>query len=161
MIEILKLLENDSTLSHTQIAAMLHIDENDVSSAIADYEKQGVILGYKAKIDWEKTERETVTALIDVQVTPQRSEGFDRVAERIYQYDEVESLYLMSGSYDFSILITGRTFKEVALFVAEKLAPLESVTNTATHFLLRKYKENNVVFQQSTEGQERIGAFEF
>ena len=156
MIEILKLLEDDSTLTNAQIATMLDQSEDAVTAAIADYEEQGVILGYKAKVDWEKTERETVTALIDVKVTPQRNEGFNRIAERIYQYDEVESLYLMSGSYDFSILITGRTFKDVALFVAEKLAPLESITSTATHFLLRKYKENNVVFPQPDEGQERV-----
>jgi len=90
-------------------------------------------------------------------VTPQRGNGFDRIAERIYQYDEVESLYLMSGSYDFSIFITGRTLKEVALFVAEKLAPLESVTGTSTHFMLRKYKESGTIFATPSEGQERIG----
>ncbi len=156
MIDILKLLEADSTLTAAQIAALLHRDAAEVAAVIADCEKQGIILGYKAKIDWDKTDRETVTALLEVKVTPQRDNGFDRVAERVYQYDEVESLYLMSGSYDFSILITGRTLKEVALFVAEKLSPLDSVTSVSTHFLLRKYKENGMIYPQNDEGQERI-----
>jgi DNA-binding Lrp family transcriptional regulator len=138
------------------MAAMLGRSEAEVSDAIADFEARGVILRYKAVVDWEKTDVEMVTALIDVKVTPQRGEGFDRVAERIYQYDEVESLYLMSGGYDLSVLITGRTMKEVALFVAEKLAPLESVTGTATHFLLKKYKDGGVVFAPVTPQEERI-----
>ena len=156
MKQLLKLLEQDCTLSHAQLASMLGAEEAAVSKAIAQYAADGVILGYKAVIDWEKIQVETVTALIDVRVTPQRGEGFDRVAERIYQFDEVESLYLMSGGYDLSVLITGRTMKEVALFVAQKLAPLESVSGTATHFLLKKYKERGVVFVPREEQQERI-----
>ncbi|MDR3207937.1 MAG: Lrp/AsnC family transcriptional regulator [Oscillospiraceae bacterium] len=156
MLELLRLLEKDCTLTRGQMAAMLGRSEAEVSDAIADFEARGVILRYKAVVDWEKTDVEMVTALIDVKVTPQRGEGFDRVAERIYQYDEVESLYLMSGGYDLSVLITGRTMKEVALFVAEKLAPLESVTGTATHFLLKKYKDGGVVFAPVTPQEERI-----
>ncbi|MDR2671443.1 MAG: Lrp/AsnC family transcriptional regulator [Oscillospiraceae bacterium] len=156
MTEILRLLAKDCALTHAQIAAMLGVTAEEVTAAVRDYEEKGVILGYKAVVDWEKVGIETVTALIDVKTTPQRGEGFDRVAERIYQYDEVESLYLMSGGYDLSVLITGRTMKEVALFVAEKLAPLEAVTGTATHFLLRKYKEQGAVFADREEQQERM-----
>lgn len=156
MIEILKLLEKDCTLTPEQMAAMLDVTADAVRKTVRELEERGVILGYKAVIDWEKTGAETVTALIDVKVTPQRGEGFDRVAERIYQFEEVESLYLMSGGYDLSVLITGRTMREVALFVAQKLAPLEAVTGTATHFLLKKYKERGAVFVGREEQQERM-----
>ena len=107
-------------------------------------------------MDWDRTDRETVTALIEVSVTPQRGEGFDRVAERIYQYDEVESVYLMSGSFDLTVIISGRTLKEVALFVGEKLAPLEDVTGTATHFILKKYKEKHLIFEKQEVQEERF-----
>ena len=156
MKKLLGLLEKDCTLSVGQLASMLGRGEQEVADMIARCRTEGIILGYKAVIDWEKVHEESVTALIDVKVTPQRGEGFDRVAERIYQFDEVESLYLMSGGYDLSVLITGRTMKEVALFVAQKLAPLESVSGTATHFLLKKYKESGIVFVPREEQQERI-----
>jgi len=156
MLKLLKLLEKDSTLTHGQMAAMLGQTEAEVSAAIKGYEETGVILKYKAVVDWEKTGVEMITALIDVNVTPQRGDGFDRVAERIYQFDEVESLYLMSGGYDLSVLITGRTAKDVALFVSEKLAPLDCVTGTATHFLLKRYKDGGTVLTPVTPQQERI-----
>ena len=105
-------------------------------------------------MDWDRTQREAVTALIEVKVTPQRGEGFDRVAERIYQYDEVESVYLMSGAFDLTVIISGRTLKEVAHFVGEKLATLEDVTGTATHFILRKYKENHLIFEKREEQEK-------
>ena len=147
MKKLLQLLEEDCSLSHAQLAALTGMTEEEVSSAIAALEKDRTILGYKAIVDWDSTDREAVTALIEVSVTPQRGEGFDRVAERIYQYDEVESVYLMSGSFDLTVIISGRTLKEVALFVGEKLAPLEDVTGTATHFILKKYKEKHLVFR--------------
>ena len=156
MLQLLRLLEKDCTLTNAQMAAMLGRTEEEVATAVKDYEEKGVILQYKAVIDWGKTDVEKVVALIDVKVTPQLGEGFDRVAARIYQFDEVESLYLMSGGYDLSVLITGRTMKDVALFVAEKLAPLESVTGTATHFLLKKYKDGGTVFESVPSRQERI-----
>ncbi len=159
MKKLLQLLEDDCTLTHAQLASMTGMTEAEVAKAIADYEANGIILGYKAIIDWDRTEREAVTALIEVSVTPQRGEGFDRVAERIYQYDEVESVYLMSGSFDLTVIISGRTLKEVALFVGEKLAPLEDVTGTATHFILKKYKEKHLLFQKQ-EGQEERFVFE-
>lgn len=156
MKKLLQLLEDDCTLSHTQLASMTGMTEAEVSHAIAEYEKNKLILGYKAIVDWDRTDREAVTALIEVSVTPQRGEGFDRVAERIYQYDEVESVYLMSGSFDLTVIISGRTLKEVALFVGEKLAPLEDVTGTATHFILKKYKEKHLVFEKQEIQEERF-----
>jgi len=114
-------------------------------------EKDGVILGYKALVDWDKTDKEYVTALIELKVTPQRDGGFAKTAERITNYPEVKSMYLMSGAYDYCVIIEGRTMKEVALFVAEKLAPIENVMSTSTHFVLRKYKDNGVNFRFGEE----------
>ena len=156
MKKLLQLLEDDCTLSHAQLASMTGMTESEVASAIEKYERENLILGYKAIVDWDRTERESVTALIEVSVTPQRGEGFDRVAERIYQYDEVESVYLMSGSFDLTVIISGRTLKEVALFVGEKLAPLEDVTGTATHFILKKYKEKHLIFDKQEAQEERF-----
>ena len=135
---------------------MTGMTEAEVTAAVKEYEKNNVILGYQALVDWDRTDRESVTALIEVSVTPQRGEGFDRVAERIYQYDEVESVYLMSGSFDLTVIISGRSLKEVALFVGQKLAPLEDVTGTATHFILKKYKEKHLIFKQPEVQEERF-----
>lgn len=154
MKKLLQLLEDDCTLTHAQLASMSGLTEAEVAAAIKKYEEERVILGYTAIVDWDRTDRESVTALIEVNVTPQRGEGFDRVAQRIYQYDEVESVYLMSGSFDLTVIISGRSLKEVALFVGEKLAPLEDVTGTATHFILKKYKEKHLVFRPE-EPEER------
>ena len=158
MTKLLQLLENDCTLTPEQLASMADMPVEEVKAAIKKYEDDKVILGYKAIVDWDRTEREAVTALIEVKVTPQRGEGFDRVAERIYQYDEVESVYLMSGSFDLTVIISGRTLKEVAQFVGERLAPLEDVTGTATHFILHKYKEKHLIFEKQ-EQQEREWIF--
>ncbi len=146
MTEILKLLENDSRLTPEKIALMLDKEVGEIRNMIAKYERDGVILGYKTLIDWDKTDKEHVSALIELKITPQRDRGYDHVAQKIYNYPEVESLYLMSGSFDLAVLIEGKTMREVALFVAEKLAPLEDVTSTATHFVLRKYKDKGVIF---------------
>ena len=157
MKDLLQLLDDDCTLTHAQLAAMTGITEDEVAAAVAQYEKDRVILGYKTIIDWDRTDREAVTALIAVSVTPQRGEGFDRIAQRIYQYDEVESLYLMSGgSYDLTVIISGRTLKEIAHFVGEKLAPIEGVTGTATHFILKKYKEKHLIFPVQEVQEERF-----
>jgi DNA-binding Lrp family transcriptional regulator len=144
--EILELLESDSRLTPEQIAAMLGKEVGDIRLFIEENEKNGVILGYKTLIDWDKTDREYVSALIELKIAPQRDRGFDRVAERIYNYPEVQSLYLMSGSFDLAVLLEGRTMKEVAFFVARKLATLEDVVATSTHFVLRKYKDKGVVY---------------
>ena len=118
----------------------------DIKKMIADYERDGVILGYKTLIDWDKTDREYVSALIEIKIAPQKDRGFDHMAERIYHYPEVQSLYLMSGGYDLALFIEGKTMKEVAYFVAQKLAPIEDVISTATHFVLRKYKDKGVIY---------------
>ncbi|MCD8145267.1 MAG: Lrp/AsnC family transcriptional regulator [Oscillospiraceae bacterium] len=152
--KLLKLLEDDCTLSTEQLASIARMTPEEVRAAIQEYEKNHTIIGYQALVDWDKTNEESVTALIEVNVTPQRGAGFDDVAERIYQYDEVESCYLMSGRYDMCVIISGRTLKEVALFVSQKLAIIEEVTGTATHFILKKYKEKHLVFKQPEE-QER------
>lgn len=149
--KLLKLLEEDCTYTQEQLASMADMPLEDVKAAIKRYEEEKIVLGYKAIVDWDRTQEESVTALIEVKVTPQRNEGFDRVAERIYQYDEVESMYLMSGSFDFTVIISGRTLREVSQFVSDKLAPLEGVTSTATHFILQKYKENHMVFEKKEE----------
>ena len=156
MNEILGLLQSDSRLTAAQIAAMLGMAEDSVRAAIAEYEQNKVILGYKTLVDWDKTDEESVTALIEVRVMPQRGEGFDRIAERIYQYEEVESLYLMSGAYDLCVILSGKTLKEVANFVSAHLATIEGVTGTATHFILKKYKELNCTFEKLPEQEERV-----
>jgi DNA-binding Lrp family transcriptional regulator len=156
MKKLLQLLEDDCTLTQAQLASLADLPEAEVAATIAKYEEEHIILGYKAIVDWDRTDRESVTALIEVKVTPQRGDGFDRIAQRIYQYDEVESVYLMSGSFDLTVIISGRTLKEVALFVGEKLAPLEGVTGTATHFILKKYKEKHLIFQKQESQEERF-----
>ena len=146
MDKILKALEDNAKLTPEQLAVMFNKEQGDIKELIKKYESDGVILGYKAMIDWDKTDREYVTALIEVKMTPQRDRGFDRVAEKIYNYPEVQSLYLMSGGYDLCLVIEGKTMKEVAYFVAQKLAPIEYVISTATHFVLRKYKDKGVIY---------------
>ncbi|MBO5261517.1 MAG: Lrp/AsnC family transcriptional regulator [Clostridia bacterium] len=147
MNKLLKLLEDDATLTPEQLAVMLSKEVGEIKTIIDKYEKEGVILGRKTIIDWDKTDSETVNAIIEVKVTPQRDRGFDRIAEKIYNYPEVKSLYLMSsGGFDFTLLLEGKTMREVALFVTQKLAPIDSVTATATHFVLRKYKDKGVIY---------------
>jgi len=146
MNEILKLLEQDARLTPEQISVMLNRDVDEVRAEIEQLEKTGIILGYRAVIDWDKTDREYVSAVIEIKITPQRDRGFDYIAEKIYNYPEVESLTLMSGGYDLSCVIKGRTMKEVAYFVANKLSTIDGVLSTSTHFVLRKYKYDGVVY---------------
>ncbi len=146
MDQILKMLEDDATLTPEQIALMCEKEEGEIRDIIKQYEHDGVILAYKTIIDWDKTDREYVSALIELKVTPQRDRGFDKVAEKIYHYPEVQSVYLMSGSFDLAVFIEGKTMREVAYFVAQKLAPLEYIQATSTHFILRKYKDKGVVY---------------
>ena len=145
------------TLEHNA-PSILAANVEDVKAAVKRYEEEKIVLGYKAIVDWDRTEREAVAARIEVKVTPQRGDGFDRVAERIYQYDEVESVYLMSGAFDLTVIISGRTLKEVAQFVGERLSTLEDVTGTATHFILHKYKEKHLIFEKQ-EQQEKEWIF--
>ena len=156
MNKILKLLEKDARLTAAQIAAMLGMDAAAVEAVIAKAEADGVILRYMSLIDWDKTQEESVTALIEVKIAPQRGEGFDRIAERIYQYEEVDSLYLMSGAFDLAVYITAKSMKEVAQFVYARLAPIDGVTATATHFILKKYKDKGCVFNATPEQEERM-----
>ena len=156
MDELLTLLEKDCRQTPQQLATMLGRTEEDVTAEIERCEKAHIILGYPALVDWTKTDDEIVTALIEVRISPQRGDGFDRIAERIYQYEEVESLYLMSGSFDLAVTITGRSLREVAEFVHARLAIIEGVTGTATHFILKKYKEKNHVFEKLPEQEERM-----
>ncbi len=154
MNKLLAALEHDCTLTTEQLASIAEMSVEEVKATIKSYEEERLILGYKAIVDWERTTQETVTALIEVNVTPQRGDGFDRIAERIYQYEEVESCYLMSGSFDMTVIISGRTLKEVAQFVGRKLSPIEGVTGTATHFILKKYKEKHLIFEKEEKQEE-------
>lgn len=154
--QILKLLEQNFSLEHRHIAAMLNTTEEAVSKEINEMIEEGILLQAKPLINWEKTDREFVTALIDLNITPQRGEGFDKVAERIYQYPEVKDLYLMSGGYDLSVLIEGKTLKEVAMFVSEKLAPMECVLSTRTHFILKKYKQDGIIFEKPRKDERSV-----
>ena len=146
MKQFLKLLEKDAHLTPAELALMCEKEEGDIKRMIDEYEKKGIILGYTTVIDWDKTDSEYVNALIELKVTPRVGSGYDEIAERIYSYPEVESVYLMSGGYDLTVMLRGKTMREVAIFVAAKLATIEAVTSTATHFVLRKYKDHNVIF---------------
>lgn len=146
MTELLRLLENDARLTPEMLALMLEKEVGDIKTMIEDYEQSGVIVGYHTLIDWDKTDRESVSAMIELKITPQRDHGYDHVAQKIYNYPEVESLYLMSGGFDLAVFIRGKTMREVAFFVAEKLATIDDVVSTATHFVLRKYKDNDVIY---------------
>lgn len=156
---ILELLENDAKMSAEQIASSLDMKVEEVAAAIAEYEEKDIIAGYKTLIDWDKVGDEGVTALIEIKVIPQRGQGFERIAERMSQYDEVESVYLMSGAYDIAVTVHGESLREVACFVSDKIAPLEYVTSTATHFVLKKFKDKGVMYTNTEKNQEREYAF--
>lgn len=153
--KLLSYLENDANITPAQLSALLDKEVGDIKKMILDCEKEGVILGYKTIIDWDKTDRDYVTAIIEVKTTPQPERGFDRIAEKIYNYPEVESLYLVSGAFDFAIIIEGKTLREVALFVAQKLSPIEHITATSTLFVLRKYKDKGLIYGAAPIKDER------
>lgn len=146
MDKLLNLIEKNPRLSNKEIAVMLGTDEKEVEEKIRLYEDTGVIKGYRAMIDKDKARAQTVTALIEIKVHPKFEHGFDEVAQQISSLEEVESVYLMSGGFDLCCMVTDKSFQEVALFVASRLAPMESVMSTATHFILKKYKEQGVLF---------------
>lgn len=154
--EILELIETDSKLSAEQMAIMLGVEQEEVEKQIAAMEEEGIILQYSTLINWEKLERESISALIDVKVIPQRDVGFDEIAERIYLYPEVRSVMLMSGMYDLSVEVTGKSMKEVALFVSQRLATLEQVQSTMTHFVLKKYKEKGVILEDREHDHRQV-----
>ena len=157
MDEILRILDKEQgRIDRSKIAAMLRVDETEVAGKMGEMEKNNVIVGYKTIVNWDKTDRDVVTALIELRITPQRGEGFDKVAKRIYKYPQVRSLYLMSGAYDLAVTIEGKSMKEVALFVAQKLAPMDSIISTATHFVLKKYKEEGIVFEDDEKDTRQV-----
>ena len=135
---------------------ILGVEEIDVVNELQALEEEGVICGYHTLINWEKTSLDKVTALIEVRVTPQRGQGFDNVAERIYRYPEVRSVYLISGGFDLMVILEGKTLREVSSFVSDKLAPLEQVLSTATHFILKKYKDHGTIFSQKSEDEREM-----
>lgn len=153
--KILRNIAKNGKLSHEDLAAMLDASPGEITAEIEAMEREGIICGYPTLINWDKTDCERVTALIEVEVTPERHRGFDKIAERIYQFDEVESVYLMSGSFDLTVIIDGRSMKEVARFVTTKLAPMELIQSTATYFVLKKYKEHGLPLITEKSGDER------
>lgn len=153
---ILEILENNSRISVEDLAAMLGKTPEDIMEAMADMEGENIICGYSTLINWDKTDREYVTAMIEVKVTPQRDRGFDKIAERIYGFDEVKSVYLMSGGFDLLVMMEGKNIREISFFISNKLSTLDSVLSTATHFVLKKYKDHGVVLEKKDSEDERM-----
>lgn len=149
--KILHVIEKNSRIDMKELAIILGCEEIDIANEIAKMEEEGVICGYHTLIDWEKTSLDKVSALIEVRVTPQRGQGFDNIAERIYKYPEVNAVYLISGGYDLLISLEGKSLKEISAFVSDKLSTLDSVLSTATHFILKKYKDHGTVLAKKNE----------
>ena len=154
--KILTFIEKNSRIDLKELAIVLGVDEVTVANELEAMEAENIICGYHTLIDWDKTGIEKVTALIEVRVTPQRGMGFDKVAERIYNYPEVNSVYLISGSFDFMVTIEGRTLREVSQFVSDKLSPLESVLSTKTNFILKKYKDHGTVMAEQKKDEREL-----
>ena len=144
-VKLLKLLSKNARYTVDELAVMTGLSEEEVKSEVAEMEKEGLIRGYKAVIDWERLDSAMVSAIIELKVEPQPDVGFEQIAEEVKRYSEVETVYLMSGGYDLCVIVKGKTFQEVAMFVAKQLAPMKYVVSTATHFILRRYKELDVV----------------
>ena len=158
MEQILDLLQDEAKLSVDQLAVMLNESKEDVAKAIAQYEKEGIIKGYHALINWERTETQKATALIELRVSPQKDTGFDEIAGRVMNFPEVHSVYLMSGGYDLAVTVTGETMSDIAMFVSRRLAPIGGVLSTATHFVLTKYKDGGVIFHSDYEERDERGS---
>ena len=154
--KLLRLIDDNAKLTNEQLAVMLGEDAQDVAQTIAGYEKQGVIRGYKALIDWDQTDRNLVSARIEIKVIPKGTMGFEEIAYTISQFREVETCYLMSGGYDLALTISGKTFKDIALFVAHRLAPLEPVQSTSTHFVLKKYKQHGQMMVDDFKDEREV-----
>ncbi len=154
--EILKLLARNAKYTNEELAVMLDIDEKEVADSINQLEKDGLLRGYKAVVDWEKLDEAYVSAIVELNVVPKAGLGFEEVAEKIMKYNEVESVYLMSGVYDLNVVVKGKTLRDIAWFVAKELATIDSVTSTTTHFVMRRYKELDVdlvTFDKDDRGQ--------
>jgi len=145
--ELLRLIEHNARLTQPELAVMLGTTEEAIAAELEQLHNDDIILGYTTVVNWEKTKRESVTALIEVRLTPQRDKGFDKIAQHLYRYPQVTSCYLMSGGFDLMLIIEDSTLREVASFISNKVAPIEGVVSTATHFILKKYKSNGVVFE--------------
>lgn len=155
-LKILEILKEDARRSAELIATMLGTPEAEVAQAIREMEADKVIVKYATVVNWSKVDDEKVTALIEVQITPERGRGFDAIAERIYLYPEVRSVYLMSGAYDLLVEIEGRSLKEVASFVSNKLSPIDRVLSTKTHFILKKYKQDGIIFEDQEDDHRML-----
>lgn len=155
MNNLLELLTENARLTNAQLAVMLDSSEEDVAAAIQQYEKSGVIKGYKALVDWDKAPQKTVSALIELKVTPQKETGFDEIARQVTMFEEVESVYLMAGGYDLAVMVKASTMQEVSAFVAKRLSTLEPVQSTATHFVMTRYKDGGVALCDDAEVDER------
>ncbi len=153
---VLHLIEQDAKLNSKTIAAMLGEDEANINAIIEKLEKENIILGYKTVINWQRMDEEGVTAMIDVKVTPEREVGFNSVAERICRFPEVSSVYLMSGTYDLSVVVTGKSMQDIAWFVSHKLSTLSQVQSTVTHFILKRYKQENFIFEEQHEDKRLV-----
>ena len=149
--KLLSVIEKNSRIDTKELAVIMGVEEIDIVNELAAMESEGIICGYHTLIDWEKTSIEKVTALIEVRVTPQRGQGFDNIAERIYKYPEVTSVYLISGGYDLLVTLEGKSLKEISRFVSDKLSTLETVLSTATHFILKKYKDHGTILEKTYE----------
>ena len=154
--KLLSIIEKNSKIGLNELAARVGASEIDVANELADMEKEGIICGYHALINWEKTDIENVTALIEVKVTPQRGQGFDRIAERIYNYPEVKSVYLISGGFDLLVTLEEKSLKDIAFFVSEKLSALDSVLSTGTHFILKKYKDHGTIIEKKHPDEREL-----
>ena len=154
--EILTFLEKNSRIDLKELAIILGSDEISIANEISKMEQEKIICGYHTLIDWDKTSKDKTTALIEVRVTPQRGQGFDSIAERIYNYPEVQSVYLISGAYDLLVILEGKTLKEIAGFVSDKLSTLPSVLSTATHFVLKKYKDHGTIFAKKAKDERML-----
>lgn len=154
--ELLTIIEKNSRIDFKELAVLLGKSEEEVLNELTKLEQEGIICGYHTLINWEKTSIEKVTALIEVKVTPQRGQGFDKIAERIYNYPEVRAVYLISGGYDLLITLEERSLKEIANFVSDKLSTLDSVLSTATHFILKKYKDHGTIYNDKKEDKREV-----
>ena len=154
--KILSAIDKNSKLSAADLAIMLGSNEEEVRTTLKGLEDEHIICGYPTLINWDKVKCERVTALIEVKVTPQRGLGFDKIAERIYKFDEVQSVYLMSGGFDLTVIIEGKTMRDVANFVSAKLAPMDAILSTATHFVLKKYKEHGLPLVQISQDERML-----
>ena len=154
--KILTFIERNSRVDLKELAIILGSDEATIANEMAQMEKENIICGYHTMIDWDKTSTDKVSALIEVKVTPQRGQGFDNIAERIYNYPEVNSVYLISGGYDLLVCLEGKSLRDVSQFVSDKLSTLDSVLSTATHFILKKYKDHGTVFDKKHEDEREI-----